>query len=666
MNKNMNKGKRRFFNLTIRKKLLLSFLLIIIIPSVTIGMLSYNNAKQELESQLVKNSSQNVALLDNFITNSLTTKFSDADYFAEKLNDQALIESEQKNTLVTLKQFALLHSDITSIYVGSQNGDLVIYPEAKLSSDFDARERDWYKDAMANQGKPVITEPYKDAATGNTLVTISQQLHDGSGVIGIDINLDAIQKMADSFKFGENGYPIIYTAGKKYLVDPNFEAGEPLEAASNYGRIMYKSKSGHISDEFKGKRYEADFVTNELTGWKVAGVMELSEVNDATRPILITTFTIVGILILLGFAIAYFIIRSITRPLSVLVGATQKVSEGDLTQTITIKNDDEIGQLGGSFNKMIASLRELIHHVGDKSGLLASSSEQLSASSEQNSKATEQVANAIQQVAVGTEQQTGMVKQTTEVVKEVAASIQHIKTNSQNVAQTSSEATGVAASGEQAIQLSIQQMNQINESVTDLGHVVNSLGERSTEISQIVDVISDIAAQTNLLALNAAIEAARAGEHGKGFAVVADEVRKLAEQSSQSTESIRQLISSIQLDTNHAVESMDRGRSETEKGIEIVNDAGTSFAKIQQFVANVASQIQEVSASIEQMAQGIEQVVDIVSEIDEIAVRTTSDTQDVSAATEEQTASMQEIAASAASLSIMAEELQEAVKTFKL
>ncbi|WP_438824534.1 methyl-accepting chemotaxis protein [Bacillus sp. JJ1521] len=315
---------------------------------------------------------------------------------------------------------------------------------------------------------------------------------------------------------------------------------------------------------------------------------------------------------------------------------------------------------------MLDSLRELLTHVDEKSQTLAASSEELTASSEQNSQATEQVANAIQEVAVGTEQQTEMVRQTIDVVKEMSVGIQQIEANSQNVSRTATEALGIVENGEQAIKESIQQMQNINTSVADLGKIIYSLGERSEEINQIVNVISDIASQTNLLALNAAIEAASAGEHGKGFAVVADEVRKLAEQSAKSTESIRGLIATIQEDTKQAVESMNHGTEEAEKGINVVDNAGKSFTQIQQFVDEVSSQIQEVSASIAQMAQGAQQVVESVSEIDEIAKKTTGQGQEVSAATEEQLASMQEIASSAASLSYMAEELQEAVRKFRL
>ncbi|MFD2445178.1 methyl-accepting chemotaxis protein [Bacillus sp. CGMCC 1.16607] len=288
------------------------------------------------------------------------------------------------------------------------------------------------------------------------------------------------------------------------------------------------------------------------------------------------------------------------------------------------------------------------------------------ASSEQNNKATEQVANSIQEVASGTESQTNKLRDSNEIVRKMTEAIQQIKLNTHHVTNTSSEATNVVLKGEQAIQLSINQMNQINENVINLGQVIHTLGERSKEISQIANVISDIAAQTNLLALNAAIEAARAGEHGKGFAVVADEVRKLAEQSSKSTESIRQLIAAIQSETDYAVQSMEKGTAEVEKGIEVVHDAGSSFKQIQYFVDNVSSQIQEMTDSIQQMAQGAEKVVVTVSEIEEIAVETTSQSQDVSAATEEQLASMQEIAASAAALANMAEDLQDSLKNFKI
>lgn len=627
--------------------------------------MSYHSAQKEIKDEILASSAANVNLLDNFITDNLSSKFSDVEYFVSGLSAGAFTKSEIPSTMETFKQYSLLHPDIVTVFSGTKNGDMFLYPHADLPKDFDPRERDWYKQAVASPGKTIITEPYEDLATGAILVTVAQEIKDGSGVIGLDINLESLKEITSSVKIGENGYAFILTAQKKYLVDPTQETGSEPQGET-YSKLIYEKESGVLSDAFEGNKYETTFVTNELTGWKIAGVMEQNEIDEATQGILFTTLLVVVIFILIGLVAAVLIVRSITKPLNLLVRVTEKVSNGDLTQSITVKNNDEVGQLGNSFNKMLVSLKELLTHVGEKSQLLAASSEELTASSEQNSQATEQVADAIQEVAAGTDHQTEMVKETTEVIKEMSTGINQIKLNAQNVSITSGEALNIVSTGEQSIQHLVLQMSKINDSVTDLGTVITSLGQRSEEINQIVNVISEIAGQTNLLALNAAIEAARAGEHGKGFAVVADEVRKLAEQSSKSTESIRELISSIQSDTKQAVESMNKGTQETEKGISVVNEAGNSFKEIQKFVDIVTSQIQEVSASIEQLAQGSQQVVEAVSEIEEIAKKTTGQGQEVSAATEEQLASMQEIASSAASLSYMAEELQEAVNKFRL
>ncbi|WP_375141588.1 methyl-accepting chemotaxis protein [Bacillus sp. EB600] len=280
--------------------------------------------------------------------------------------------------------------------------------------------------------------------------------------------------------------------------------------------------------------------------------------------------------------------------------------------------------------------------------------------------ATEQIANSIQEVAAGTERQTTMVKETNSIIREMSLGMERVREHSGTVANESLEAASIVSNGNEAIQLSTNQMENIQDTIQNLGNVIHTLGERSKEINQIIDVISDIASQTNLLALNAAIEAARAGEHGKGFAVVADEVRKLAEQSSKSTETIRHLISSIQTDTNQAVSSMDKGKTEFAKGMDLVKSAGEAFQKIDQFVNHTNVEFQEVSASIKEAVAGAEHVVEIATEIEEITSKATGETQDVSAATEEQLASMQEIAASAATLAEMAEELQDAVKKFKI
>lgn len=651
-------------SISIKSKLIISFIAILLIPTMMVGFMSFKNAKDEIKKQIQLSSEKNVMLLDKFLYSKIEPKLFDAAYFTEALNRDSYSEKELQNTIAKFKQYKYLHEESLNVYMGTDSGEMLLFPKQELPQGFDPRERAWYKDALASNGKAIITNPYVDAATGDLLVTVAQAVSDGSGVFGIDISLNELKEITDGISIGERGYPAILGTDRSYIVHPTQKPGDKAEG--DWVSKVYANQKGHLSYIYNGIDKEMEFYTNELTGWKIIGSMDLTEVDEAAQPILYATLMIVAIFILIGVLLSYFIVRSITRPLKELGDITDRVANGDLTRSFEVKKYDEIGKLGTSFNNMILALKELIQQVGEKSDLLASSSEQLNASSEQNNHATEQVANSIQEVASGTENQRNMVHQSTEVVKEMSDSIDKIMRNAQEVADTAKDANIVVAEGEQSIQKSVHQMKNINETVADLGQVIHTLGTRSNEISQIIDVISEIAGQTNLLALNAAIEAARAGEHGKGFAVVADEVRKLAEQSAKSTESIRQLIASIQADTNTAVVSMDKGTVEVEKGIQIVDLAGVSFRQIQQFVDNVSAQIHEVSASMEEMGQGAKQVVEFVSRIEEITASVNAESQEVSAATEEQLASMQEIAASAASLSYMAEELQESVRKFKI
>ncbi|WP_442780459.1 methyl-accepting chemotaxis protein [Bacillus sp. Au-Bac7] len=315
---------------------------------------------------------------------------------------------------------------------------------------------------------------------------------------------------------------------------------------------------------------------------------------------------------------------------------------------------------------MIQNLRSLIHHIKSSAEHLASSSAELSASAEQTSRASEQITLTVQDVAAGTEKQVESVNDSSTVVNEVSAGIQQVAANAQSVTVTAANASTNAADGEQAIQVAVNQMNSINHSVNDAALVVKELGARSLQIGEIVDVITNIAGQTNLLALNAAIEAARAGQHGQGFAVVADEVRKLAEQSASSAQQIGQLITSIQKETEKAVQTMNAATAEVTDGITAISTAGNSFAEIKGSVSEVAEQIGQVSAAAQQMLVGAEQVVGSIEVISEIAQVSSEGTQNISSITEEQLASMEEIEASSITLSRLAEELQETVSKFKV
>ncbi|WP_426641952.1 methyl-accepting chemotaxis protein [Paenibacillus illinoisensis] len=402
-------------------------------------------------------------------------------------------------------------------------------------------------------------------------------------------------------------------------------------------------------------------MSNKLAGQATAD--SLNEANSAFIIILVVTI----IAFLIAVFIAFFIASIISRPIQKMNESAMLIANGDLTgEMITLKNKDELGTLAASFNTMTGNLRAMIQSVSVTSEQVAASSEELLASAEQNTQASEQISATVEQLAVGTSDQVNIVKRSSQAMSEMAIGSEQIAELAQSVSVSAVDAANQSAEGNMIIQQAVDQMGSVRTSIASLTELVTGLGERSAEIGSITEVINNIARQTNLLALNAAIEAARAGEHGRGFAVVAGEVRKLAEESSESAQKITDLVQLIQNDTNHAVQAVKVNSSETEAGIEMVTAAGQAFEQISEAVNKVAGEIQEVSAGSEEMSASTDEVVRYVDQISNIAEEASGGVHNVSAATEEQLASMEEIASSAGSLSKMAEELQEQINKFKV
>ncbi|MGF9821366.1 methyl-accepting chemotaxis protein [Brevibacillus agri] len=650
--------------LTVRAKLIASFSFILIVPVLTLGLLSYQSAKDRLEEQLLMTAAENVRLVDELLDRTLEAQSRDLELIASEIGKEELTEQMRSSARKKLQTFHKLHPDIGEVYIGEENGKMLTATDAKLSADYDPRKRPWYQAAMAEPDKTIITDPYIDAITGNVVVGLAKALSDRSGVLGIDIQLTALNETVKQAKIGSKGYMSIFDANRKLLIHPTGTPG--ADATQPWVEDLYAQTEGKFGFTDEGNDAKATFVTNEQTGWKLMGVMYRTEAEVAASPIFYRTLLVVAITIVIGAGIVYSILRSLLRPLQQLTDAAEKMSQGDVTHQVEVKSDDELGVLAKTFNHMAESLRSLLYSVNDSVQQLAASAEELSASADQTSKATEQIATTMQDMATGTEQQVSHTQKSTAAVEQMSQRISQIANYTAEVSDTAKQTATVAAEGNRSVQSAVQQMTASSESILSLAKVVDNLGVRSQEIGKIVDVITAIASQTNLLALNAAIEAARAGESGRGFAVVADEVRKLAEQSSASAEQISHLIAAIQQETDNAVDVMEKSKREVTEGIDKVYEAGRSFEQIQSAVDDVALKIGRVSQASQDISEQTQLVVELINHISDVTLQASDGTQSVSAAAEEQLASMEEIASSAMSLERLAEDLQEQIGKFKI
>lgn len=438
--------------------------------------------------------------------------------------------------------------------------------------------------------------------------------------------------------------------------------------------VIGLSYSGQ-AEQAIAKSYEAnelyDITQSDLNNLITLHEQQAEVTNDQGEAsfqrvvILLIAVSILSVIVI--SAIVVFFMRVIKAPVELLSAQAKELADGNLRlEPVQIKNSDEIGQLATDFNQMTLNLKTLVQGLQDHIQTVAATSEELSASAEETSKATEQITSAMVDVSEGAELQVQGAQTSNEAISEMVIGMEQASTSVQSVSDLAISTREYTTLGSSMMDETMQQMTNIQRSTETTSEVVHSLGEKSAEISQIVGLITAIADQTNLLALNAAIEAARAGEAGKGFAVVADEVRKLAESSSVAANQIRDVIVSIQEEVVKAISAMEVSTNTVSDGINLVKKSEDNFGSISSMVQDVSSQTENISAVIEQLSANTLSIKGSIDEVATLSVNSSDKAQTVAAAAEEQNATMEEISASAQILGKLSSELQEMAHKFKL
>ncbi len=522
-----------------------------------------------------------------------------------------------------LPQFQLLakSGDFYVTYAAYGDGRTLFSDEWVPPADYQASSRDWFKAARA-AGKPVVTPPYVDGESKRMMVTVAAPLADG-GVVGGDVFIDALVKQlqareirADGFAFlsGKDGtliaYPQAELAGKKLeTVASGLSAERLQQLASEHEPVVFK---------FGERSMAVGVKAVPGSDWLVGVAMDEAELNaPVTRlgyTLAATSAAILAVLLIVGS----LVIGRMLGGLLVLRDAMRDISQGDadLTRALPVKGQDEIAETARAFNTFVAGLRSLFGSLRGEAGQVAGGVADSS--------------RLVSEVAAGSRGLSDVSSANAATLEQITVSIAQIADGAQQADELVRATRGELETSAQGISRLCENMEGTAGSVRALDNMLGVLGTRSQEISGITDVIRDIADQTNLLALNAAIEAARAGEQGRGFAVVADEVRKLAERTAQATQQIAGMVATIREETEQAVGDVNRTVESVEGGVAVTREAADQIERIRRAMGEVVAKMGEISHSTSEQQVATTQIAQSTEQINSQVLENDSRLQDVS------------------------------------
>ena len=557
-------------------------------------------------------------------------------------------------------------------YWSRTEGSVALDPLAGYETD------DYYQLPKSLERK-VILEPFM--YDGTMMISyISPIIKNGDfiGIAGADVSLDYIDEEVSKITVYDTGYAFMVSNTGMFMSHPTEKKWIGTKYLSDIGNPEMDTMANNIEKGIGGYIE----LTDPTTGKEVTMVYYPVETADfafvltipqeeilANAMELRNELIIISIIAILAMAgIAYLIARSITKPIENIVDDFKKISNDALEGKLDRKADTNVGvdfeAIPRGLNDIMHTLSGIITDISTNSNVIASTSEQMSAAIEEVTATSEEVSRTIGGIAKGSHEQSSKAEDISRAMNDMSSNVQDIAMNAQRSAEIALDSSEKTRSvGDRSEEL-IKQMEDIEKTSIESVNAIKELEAKSMQINEIVSLITNIADQTNLLALNAAIEAARAGEHGKGFAVVADEVRKLAEESGSAAKQISDLITEIQTGTSVVVESVEKGNTTVSSGVQALDVTAKAMREIVEGSIKVAEMVQDIAAAAEEQSASIEEITASVEEVTSISQESAAGTEETSASVEQQEASMRELANSSQELAGMAVAMQEMVSKF--
>ncbi|TMO88569.1 methyl-accepting chemotaxis protein [Pseudoalteromonas spongiae] len=590
-----------------RTKLIAGFAITVIVPILAIAMLALSQAKSDGFTRFLATTHAEIRQVEkgfnlffqqvkhnaDFLAQANVVKSVPTDVTtymgAEKSMDPLAAVAGEADIFTLYETFGKTHQELLFVYLGTEQGGFIQYPAEPLGN-YDPRQRPWYKLAQSARGKTVITEPYQ-GVTGQAMVSVAKAISNDNGqfvgVQSLDVTLATLTDIVSSINIGETGYLILVDGSGTVLADPK-NADNNFKAISELSSPIYTSLADNLSSksftiETSNNTLEATTYFSDDLNWRFVAVIEQDEILQSASEMKVFIGIIALIMIALFVVVGVILANRIVYPIEKVSEGLKEIAqgEGDLSKRLDVIGNDEISQLAKWFNQFLSTINDLVKDINHKSQILNDAATVSGAKVTEIMNASHEQEGSSEEAAKGTATLADVAKQVSEDCTIAMSDIM--------------QAENFADEGNNDVRLAVNEVTSLNDSLSESSQAMTQLEKESENITKILDVIRGIAEQTNLLALNAAIEAARAGEQGRGFAVVADEVRTLAKRSHESTEEIDKVLNSLIEQTRLMSDKMASSVTRSQDAIEKAEKAHNSFDDISSAVSKVKQLISQIS-----------------------------------------------------------------------